>query len=118
MKKWYINLITKFPLLKFLGNKYVIVLIFFTVWMLFLDNTSYLVHQDLNKQINELEANKQYYQDEINKDKKSIKNLKNPDQVERYAREKYFMKRDSEDIYVIEYEKDELRKKDSLANLQ
>jgi hypothetical protein len=44
--------------------------------------------------------------------------LQNLDHVEQYAREKYYMKRDSEDIYIIEYEKDELRKKDSIANLQ
>lgn len=86
--------------------------------MLFLDNTSYLLHQDLNKQIDELEANKKYYQDEIKKDNQNIKKLQNLDHVEHYAREKYYMKRDSEDIYIIEYEEDELRKKDSIADLQ
>ncbi len=89
---------------KFLSNKYVWVLLFFIVWMLFLDNYSWLNHRDLNKQIDELEDNKKYYQEEINKDNQSIKQLKNPDQIEKYAREKYFMKRDSEDIYIIEYE--------------
>lgn len=112
------NFFTKYPFLKFLGNRYVIVLVFFAIWMLFLDNTSYLLHRDLNKQINELEANKKYYQDEIKKDNKSIKKLQNLDHVEEYAREKYYMKRDSEDIYIIEYEEDELRKKDSIADLQ
>jgi cell division protein DivIC len=110
MKTWYNNLITNYPFLKFIGNRYTIVLVFFIVWMLFLDNTSYIEHRVLNKQIDELEDNKSYYQNEINKDNKSIKNLKNPSQVERYAREKYYMKRDSEDIYIVEYEEDELRK--------
>lgn len=90
--------------LKFLGNKYVWVLLFFVVWMLFLDNYSWLNHRELNKQIDELEDNKKYYQDEIRKDNQSIKLLNNPDQIEKYAREKYFMKRDSEDVYIIEYE--------------
>lgn len=85
--------------------------------MLFLDNTSYLVHRELDKQIQELEDNKTYYQQEINKDKKSIEKLKDPDQIEHYAREKYFMKKDSEDIYIIDYEEDDLRKKDSLSKL-
>lgn len=89
---------------KFLSNKYVWVLLFFIVWMLFLDNYSWLNHRELNKQIDELEDNKKYYKDEINKDNQSIKLLKNPDQIEKYAREKYFMKRDSEDVYIIEYE--------------
>jgi cell division protein DivIC len=118
MKTWYNNLIANYPFLKFIGNRYTIVLLFFTIWMLFLDNTSYIEHRVLNKQIDELEDNKSYYQNEINKDNKSIKNLKNPSQVERYAREKYYMKRDSEDIYIVEYEEDELRKKDSIANLK
>lgn len=118
MKIWYNNLIVNYPFLKFIGNRYVIVLLFFIIWMLFLDNTSYMEQRVLNNQIEELEDNKTYYKDEINKDNKSIKNLKNPGQTERYAREKYYMKRDSEDIYIIEYEEDEMRKKDSIAKLQ
>ena len=43
------------------------------------------------------------------KDKKNIKTLKNPHQIEKYAREKYYMKKDSEDIYIIEYEGDTLK---------
>lgn len=63
----------------------------------------------LNKEINELEDNKEYYQQEIAKDKQSIKNLKNPGQTEIYAREKYYMKKDSEDIYIIEIEEDRIK---------
>ena len=107
------NLTNTYPILKILGNRYVIVLVFFTVWMLFLDNTSYLEHRILNKQLNELEDNKKYYQDEIHKDDENIKLLKNPDQIEKYAREKYYMKRDSEDIYIIEFEGDSLKEEQS-----
>jgi cell division protein FtsB len=103
------NLINAYPILKILGNRYVIVLVFFAVWMLFLDNTSYLEHRILNKQLNELEDNKKYYQDEIRRDDENIKLLKNPDQIEKYAREKYYMKRDSEDIYIIEFEDDTIK---------
>ena len=99
-KTWY----------KFLLNKYVIVSLFFVTWMLFLDNYSYLDHRILNKEINELEDNKTYYQDEIRKDKNQIKKLSNPAQIEKYAREKYYMKKDSEDIYIIEFEGDTLGK--------
>lgn len=103
---YFKNLTDAYPILKILGNRYVIVLAFFTVWMLFLDNTSYMDHRILNKQLDELENNKKYYQDEINKDDENIRLLKNPDQIEKYAREKYYMKRDSEDIYIIEFEGD------------
>jgi cell division protein FtsB len=108
MKNWYQNLISEYPFLKFLGSRYTLVLVFFIIWMLFLDNYSYLDHRVLDKQINALEDNKDYYQEEIAKDEQSIKNLKNPGQTERYAREKYFMKKDSEDIYIIDIEEDRI----------
>ena len=109
MKNWYQNLVQKYPYLKFLGSRYTLVLLFFIVWMLFLDNQSYLDQRILNKQIDELEDNKTYYKEEIAKDQQSIKNLKNPGQTERYAREKYYMKRDSEDIYIIDIEDDKIK---------
>ena len=110
---YFKNLTNTYPVLKILGNKYTIVLAFFTVWMLFLDNTSYIEHRILNKQLNELEDNKKYYQDEIKKDEENIKLLKNPDQIEKYAREKYYMKRDSEDIYIIDFEGDSIKEEQS-----
>ncbi len=107
-----INPLKKINFSKLFSNKYVWVLLFFIVWMLFLDNYSYFDSRILNQQIQELETNKKYYQDEIAKDQKSIELLKNPNQIEKYAREKYFMKKDSEDIYIIEFE--EQRIKDSI----
>lgn len=103
------NLTDAYPILKIVGNRYVIVLTFFVVWMLFLDNTSYVDHRLLNKQLDELEENEKYYQEEIKKDEKNIKSLKNPNQIEKYAREKYYMKRDSEDIYIIEFDEDSIK---------
>jgi len=109
MKNWFQNLISDFPFLKFLGSKYTLVSLFFIVWMLFLDNYSYMDSRVLDREINELEDNKKYYQEEIAKDEQSIKNLNNPGQTEKYAREKYYMKKDSEDIYIIEIEEDRIK---------
>lgn len=95
---------------KFLSNKYIWVLLFFSTWMIFLDNYSYFDHRFLDKQINELEDNKIYYQEEIKKDQQNIKQLKNAEQIEKYAREKYYMKKDSEDVYIIEFEGDTIEK--------
>ncbi|HNP33369.1 MAG TPA: septum formation initiator family protein [Flavobacterium sp.] len=106
---YFKNLTDAYPILKILGNRYVIVLVFFTVWMLFLDNTSYLEHRILNKQLNELEDNKKYYEGEIKKDSSEIENFKNKDYQEKYAREKYYMKRDSEDIYIIDFDGDTIK---------
>ena len=98
------------PWFKFISNKYVWVLLSFVVWMLFLDNYSYFGHRVLDKQIEELEDNAAYYQQEIKKDQEKIKKLKNPEQTEKYAREKYYMKKDSEDVYIIEFEGDKKKK--------
>jgi cell division protein FtsB len=87
-----------------IANRYILVLIFFVIWMLFLDNYSYLEHRVLNQEIDEIEDNIDYYKAEIKKDSASIKHLKNDDRVEKFAREKYYMKRENEDIYIIEYE--------------
>ena len=100
----------KKPWLKIVSNKYLLISLLFAVWMLFLDNYSYMDQRVLNKQIDELQDNKKYYQDEIKKDKGNIKLLKNQDQVEKYAREKYYMKKDSEDIYIVEFEGDTIKK--------
>ncbi|NHM03958.1 FtsB family cell division protein [Flavobacterium celericrescens] len=109
------NLITNYPFLKILANRYVLVLIFFTIWILFLDNYSYLEHRVLDKEIEEIEDNINYYKTEIKKDSASIKHLKNNDRVEKYAREKYYMKRENEDIYIIEFEDDKKAEKEAEA---
>ncbi|HSD06314.1 septum formation initiator family protein [Flavobacterium sp.] len=96
---------------KILSNKYVWVSLSFLIWMVFLDNYSYFEHRFLNKQIDELEDNASYYQEEIKKDEENIKQLKNPMQIEKYAREKYYMKKDSEDIYIIQFDGDTVKKK-------
>ena len=69
--------IQKKPWLKIVSNKYLLISLLFGVWMLFLDNYSYMDQRQINKQINELQDNKKYYQDEIRKDKENIKLLKN-----------------------------------------
>ncbi|POS02106.1 septum formation initiator [Flavobacterium croceum DSM 17960] len=112
MNKYLQNLFLKYPWLKTLANKYVLVSLFFVIWMVFLDNYSLLNHRELDKVINKLEDNKSYFQQEIKKDEKSIKKLQDINEIERFAREKYFMKRDSEDIYIIDIEEDRI--KDSL----
>ncbi|WP_158728687.1 MULTISPECIES: septum formation initiator family protein [unclassified Flavobacterium] len=104
------NKFTNKPWLTFLSNKYVWVLLSFCVWMIFLDNYSYFNHRILDEQIQDLEENARYYKEEIKKDKEHIKQLKNSEQIEKYAREKYYMKKNNEDIYIIEFESDTLKK--------
>ncbi|WP_226294260.1 FtsB family cell division protein [Aquimarina algicola] len=81
-----------------------LIILLFVIWMLFLDTNSWLIHRELDQEIQELEENKEYYIKEIVKDQKNIKTLKDSGELEKFAREEYFMKRDNEEIYIIEYE--------------
>ncbi len=90
--------------LKPLKNLYILIFVVFVVWMLFFDANSWLIHRELNADMDALEEEKEYYKKEINKDKKAIKELSTEEGIERLAREKYYMKKENEDIYIIEYE--------------
>lgn len=95
---------------KFVANKYVLIIFLFVVWMLFFDTNSFLIHNELNTEIDGLENNKEFYQKEIEGDKTFIKKMKDSNEIEKYAREKYYLKKENEDIYIIVHE-DSLKKK-------
>lgn len=90
--------------LKPFKNPYILIVAVFLVWMLFFDANSWLIHRELNADMDELQNEKHYYQKEINKDRKAINALSTEEGTERIAREKYYMKKENEDIYIIEYE--------------
>lgn len=92
------------PSFKIATNIYVIILTVFVVWMLFFDENSYLTHREFNNEINELKSWIDYHEKKIKKDKKTIQQLQDSLQLERYAREKYLMKKENEDIYIIEFD--------------
>lgn len=94
-----------------MGNKYMLILIIFLVWMFYFDTNSYLIHKELNDDVNALEETKEFYNEEIEKDKAFIEKMKDSDEVEKYAREKYYLKKQNEDIYIIEH-KDSLKLKE------
>ena len=87
-----------------LSNRYVIILLLFVVWMFFFDENSLLNHWELGKEIETLEKSNEYYKDQIEQDKKVIDNLNDPDSLEKYAREEYKMKKENEEIFLIEYD--------------
>ena len=90
--------------IKFLKNSYVIIIIIFIIWMIFFDSNSILVHNELNNDINDLNDQKEYYNNEIGKDNIELNQIKTDSGLEKYAREKLFMKRDNEEIFIIEYD--------------
>lgn len=72
--------------------------------MLFFDENSYLAHRELNQDINALENQREYYLSEIDKDQQLIEKLNTNIDLERFARETYFMKKANEDIFLIEFD--------------
>ena len=74
----------------------------FLFWILFLDRNSWLTHQELNNEIETLEQRKKILKESIEKDKKAIEQLNNLDSLEKYAREQYGHKKESETIFIIE----------------
>jgi cell division protein FtsB len=102
----------KKKLLKPFKNVFILILTVFIVWMLFFDANSWLIHHELNNDIDDLENEKEYYQKEIEKDNKALKKLSTEEGIEKFAREEYYMKRENEEIYIIEYE-DSLKLKDN-----
>ncbi len=92
-----------------LTNIYVLILTVFVVWMIFFDTNSLLIHMELRKEIKKLEKQKEFLQEEIEKDKKVLDKLSDPEELEKFAREQYYLKKKNEEIFIIEYE-------DSLKN--
>tara|TARA_R110002049_G_scaffold210634_2_gene381703 strand:- start:1207 stop:1539 length:333 start_codon:yes stop_codon:yes gene_type:complete len=84
-------------------NTYVLVLTTFAIWMIFFDTNSLFIHNELKGQIEDLEKQKEYLKNEISKDRKIIEKLKNPEELEKFAREHYYLKKKNEEIYLIEY---------------
>jgi cell division protein DivIC len=91
-------------LLKPFKNVFLLILIVFSIWMLFFDSNSWFIHNELNNDIEKLEEEKEYYQNEIKKDNKEIKKLSTEEGLEKFGRETYNMKKEGEEIYLIEYE--------------
>jgi cell division protein DivIC len=86
-----------------LKNKYAITTLCFAVWILFIDDRDFITtHFRHVHELHKLEARKIYFEDQIRVVRKELDQLKsNPAALEKYAREKYLMKRDNEDLFVV-----------------
>ena len=83
-------------------NFYFLFFILFILWMTFIDTNGFYNRYRLSKKLSDLESQKIFYTNEIEQismDKKSFDN--NDELLEKYAREKYLMKKESEDIFYI-----------------
>lgn len=72
------------------------------VWMLFFDKNDIIAQYEFKSQVNKLQEEKDFYVKEIETVKKDLNELNtNLNTAEKFAREKYFMKKDNEDVFVI-----------------
>ena len=74
----------------------------FILWMLFIDTHSWTIHSELNKEIKQLELEKEALKRVIKEDQKTITQLQNKDSLERFAREHYGHKKENETIFIID----------------
>jgi|SoimicMinimDraft_17_1059745.scaffolds.fasta_scaffold39755_1 cell division protein DivIC len=86
-----------------LKNKYVLTVLCFGIWVLFIDDRDFVTtHFRHVKELHKLEARKVYFEEQIKTVRKELDQLKsNPATLEKYARERYLMKRDNEDLFVV-----------------
>jgi cell division protein DivIC len=99
----YFKKISENKYFKFFTNLYVITSLLFLFWMLFMDTNSLMFHKELNNEIRDLTEQRNKLKIEIEKDKKLINDLNDIDNYEKFARENFYMKKDDEEIYIIEY---------------
>jgi cell division protein DivIC len=84
-------------------NFYFIAAVSFFIWMLFLDSNNLIARYQLSSKLNSLESEKEYFEDKIKEVQKDHDELfGDRESLEKFAREKYLMKKESEDIYVIQ----------------
>lgn len=94
-------------ILSIIRNKYLVSGLIFGTWMLFFDRHDLTTQFSYYSQKEELEEEKKFYHSEIDKISKGLDDIKNnPQEMQRIAREKYQMKKENEDVFILLYEQD------------
>jgi len=86
-----------------LTNKYVLATLFFLVWMTFADSNSMVLQMELDAERRALENGIEFYQKELEKARRQLDELaSDPEKLEKFARETYWMRRDGEHVILVE----------------
>jgi cell division protein FtsB len=86
-------------------NKYVVTLVGFFIFLIFFDNHNLISRWETSRKINSMEKEIKFYQSEIDKNKAKMNEMQTSDEsLEKYAREQYHLKKDSEDVFIIKEE--------------
>jgi cell division protein FtsB len=85
-----------------LRNKYLVAIMVFLVWLFVFDRNSLIDRIKYTRALHEMVEEKEYYLQRIEEDSQRLQELKtDPENLEKFAREQFFMKKDDEDVYVI-----------------
>ncbi|MDG1334051.1 MAG: septum formation initiator family protein [Crocinitomicaceae bacterium] len=88
-------------LLPYLKNKFILATVIFLVYALFLDENDLFTIIRHNRKLNQLEIAKQEVSRDLEKSRETLRELNSKSELERYAREEKYFKKDDEDIFVI-----------------
>ncbi|WP_295718398.1 septum formation initiator family protein [Mucilaginibacter sp.] len=103
-----IELISMQRLISLFKNKFFLVTLAFLVWMIFFDKNDLFSQYEYRHQVTKLKQERDFYKAETDQVTKELNELSsNPQQLEKFAREKYLMKKDNEDVYLVVPEKTE-----------
>ena len=96
---YLVVLTEKYPLIK---NKYFLVLLVFLNWVTFIDKNNLISQYQDRQVLYELDKEKRYYQSEIQTTQDKLNELKTDNKsIEKFAREKYLMKKENEEIWLV-----------------
>jgi len=90
-------------IMPYVANRYFVVSIGFVVWMLFFDQRDFFQQRERAAELKKVEDAKKYYQKEIEYTQKQLNNIQNNKAaIEKYARERYLLRREGEELYLFE----------------
>ena len=93
-------MINKIPY--WLKNRYSYTLLFFIIWVCFIDQNNFMTAYSYNSELKKLEKEKEYFNKAIEKTSKELYDLtENPATLEKFARETYFMKKENEEVFIF-----------------
>ncbi len=96
---------------RIIKNKYLVSLLVFAFILLFADHNNLIEQWQRKKELHTLEAKKAYYLQEIEKTKTALAGLENnPTAIEKYAREHFYMKKDNEDLFILDIDSSAIKK--------
>lgn len=83
-------------------NKYLLTILIFLIWIILLDSNNLISRFKDMRELRRLQADREYYQNKIDEESRKLRELKTDNNnLEKFAREQYRMKKPDEDLYIV-----------------